>query len=158
MKYVESMRNNKKLYETILNSIEPNSNVHDGGSIENLRRKGAEWIMRQVLLPAIPEGTNRRLPDYFSNFAGLGVKAIENAIYVRDGHKCRYCEKKAVLVREIRPRHLGGNSHPRNMIAVCWDCNKELTELLADNIDLAIKRTYRLLDWNDPQTGLGDFE
>lgn len=148
---------NKELYETIYNSIEPSMSAKLDGSIDNLRKKGAEWIMRQVLMPTISIGTDRQLPDYFNKFVGYGRKAIENAIYFRDGHKCHYCDSRAVMVREIRPAFMGGHSHPRNMIAVCWECNKEVSELLKDNLELAVKRTFELLDLDNPQKNLGDF-
>lgn len=150
--------NYKNLYETIMNNLEKKDYTNHLGSIERFRRSGAKWIIRQVLLPPIPDGTDKKLPDYFDNFNYYGKKAIESAVFIRDNHKCQLCGGRAEQVRDIRPSYLGGSAHPRNRISVCSECNREVAELLRDNMILAIKRTFKLYNLEDRQMELNDFE
>ena len=60
----------------------------------------------------------------------------------RDGFRCRYCGVTAddgakLHVDHVIPESLGGETHPRNLVASCVDCNigKSSSSLDAEQVD-----------------------
>lgn len=60
-------------------------------------------------------------------------KSLQN-LYIRDGGRCHYCSERVLLnansthpLRATRdhivPRFYGGESHPRNYVLACAECN-----------------------------------
>jgi len=48
---------------------------------------------------------------------------LRKAIIARDGGKCVYCGKKAILADHLHPRATGGTDAKNNLVAACWRCN-----------------------------------
>ncbi len=50
-------------------------------------------------------------------------RALRAQILARDRHRCQQCGKPATHVDHIRPVASGGEDHPRNLRALCAECN-----------------------------------
>ena len=57
-----------------------------------------------------------RLPD-------ADWRVIRIRILKRDGHKCRYCRKRANSVDHVTPHSRGGSDNDENLVACCRSCN-----------------------------------
>ena len=61
-----------------------------------------------------------------STFGSDVWNALEKAILIRDP-MCRICgQRESREVHHIRPRHLKGKDHPRNLIGLCLECHDEV--------------------------------
>ena len=50
-------------------------------------------------------------------------KLLLRAIIVLHGNRCRYCGGEADGTDHVIPRSKGGSDEPRNLVAVCRQCN-----------------------------------
>lgn len=69
--------------------------------------------------------------------------AIREAVLIAHGRRCAVCGEEADEVHHIRPRHLGGKDHPRNLVPLCEACHDELHRRLDAGISRAIEGALR---------------
>ena len=70
-------------------------------------------------------------------------KAVREAVLIAHGRRCMSCGEPADEVHHIRPRHLGGTDHPRNLVPLCEACHDEVHRRLDAAVSEAIERTTR---------------
>lgn len=70
-------------------------------------------------------------------------KAVREAVLIAYGRRCMSCGEPADEVHHIRPRHLGGTDHPRNLVPLCEACHDEVHRRLDAAVSEAIERTTR---------------
>lgn len=77
-------------------------------------------------------------------------KRLRFEILRRDNHTCQYCGEKApdvtLHVDHVKPRTLGGNDSPENLVTACKDCNSGKTSSSLD-APLVAAIAQRNLDW-----------
>ncbi|WP_235735977.1 HNH endonuclease [Nocardioides alcanivorans] len=44
-------------------------------------------------------------------------------VFLRDGHRCAYCGRKATTLDHVVPRSRGGGWTWTNVVSACWECN-----------------------------------
>jgi len=91
-----------------------------------LKRKSIEWFMNELKKGPIPGGTLADTSEDIWGFGGTEWDAVRDAIRVIYEDKCAICGKPAREVHHIRPKHLNGKNHPRNLILLCNDCHDEV--------------------------------
>jgi hypothetical protein len=95
--------------------------THQGRSWKHALKKMAENKERWCGLSdfQIAKKAKRRRKRMYD-----GIK--RKSIYMRDGKKCRDCEKllgpEEYIIGHIVPLADGGTNHPKNLITVCQDC------------------------------------
>lgn len=77
-------------------------------------------------------------------------KRLRFEILRRDNHTCQYCGEKApdvtLHVDHVKPKTLGGNDSPENLVTACKDCNTGKTSSSLD-APLVAAIAQRNLDW-----------
>lgn len=91
-----------------------------------LKRKSIEWLMAELKKGPIQGGTLADTNENIWGFGGTEWDAVRDAIRVIYEDKCAICGKPAREVHHIRPKHLKGKNHPRNLILLCNDCHDEV--------------------------------
>ena len=100
------------------------------------RDKAVQWTIEQLRLEPIKGGTSSDVPYEFFGLFGNASEwtALHDAVFIRDGNKCRICGGPAEEVHHIRPKHLQGRNHPRNLISLCRNCHDEVHRRILDGI------------------------
>ena len=91
-----------------------------------LKRKSIEWLMTELKKGPIQGGTLADTNENIWGFGGTEWDAVRDAVRVIYEDKCAICGKPAREVHHIRPKHLKGKNHPRNLILLCNDCHDEV--------------------------------
>lgn len=77
-------------------------------------------------------------------------KRLRFEILRRDNHTCQYCGEKApnvtLHVDHVKPKTLGGNDSPENLVAACKDCNTGKTSVSLE-APMVAAISERNLDW-----------
>lgn len=91
-----------------------------------IKKRAVEYLMEQLALGPIKGGTMAP-PSAVCEMFGMDVwKALQKAVLIRD-EMCMICHQKpSEEVHHIRPRHLKGKDHPRNLIGLCKTCHDEV--------------------------------
>lgn len=100
------------------------------------RDEAIEWAIGELKQEPIRGGTQADVPykSYHTFGSASEWIALHDAVYVRDGNKCRICGGPAEEVHHIRPRFLKGYNHPRNLITLCRECHDEVHRRIDDGI------------------------
>ena len=102
---------------------------------ELLKARVVDYLLREIMKGPIEGGT---MSDYAAmcNMFGSSIwTALEKGILIRD-RTCRICgQRESREVHHIRPRHLRGMDHPRNLVGLCLECHDEVHR----KIDLGIQ-------------------
>lgn len=95
-----------------------------------------QWTIGELRLDPIKGGTMADVPYEFFHMFGSASEwaALHDSVIVRDDNKCRLCGGPAEEVHHIRPRHLQGKNHPRNLISLCRNCHDEVHRRILDGI------------------------
>lgn len=90
------------------------------------REKAIDWYLDELCKGPIIGGTLSTIPGDLDNYGSFAWEALEKAIRVRDP-MCRICGARPTReVHHIRPKHLKGRDHPRNLIGLCLECHDEV--------------------------------
>lgn len=93
---------------------------------EHQKRLAVEYLLAEVMKGPIEGGTMADCSSACSTFGSDVWNALEKAILIRDP-MCRICgQRESREVHHIRPRHLKGKDHPRNLIGLCLECHDEV--------------------------------
>jgi len=93
---------------------------------ENQKAKVIDYLESEIMKGPIVGGTMAECSSMCALFGSDIWKALEKAILVRD-RTCRICgQRESREVHHIRPRHLKGHNHPRNLIGICLECHDEV--------------------------------
>ena len=127
---------------------------------ENERRYGRKanaikWIISELKKEPIEGGTRADTDNNLWDFGTYEWIAIRDAIRVIYEDKCAICGKPAREVHHIRPKHLGGKNHPRNLILLCDDCHDEvhreidegISNLLKKSLNIPVRKDHQLEKW-----------
>lgn len=124
---------------------------------ERYRKKRAtiKWIMSELEKGPIEGGTISDLPDFTWGFGSSVWDALRESIRVLYHDKCVICSRPAREVHHIRPKHLKGKNHPRNLILLCNECHDEvhrkidesITQVCKDSLKVLPKREQNLDEW-----------
>ena len=80
-----------------------------------------------------PEPSIVRLAHYVKVPYEARVALNRRAVFVRDGHKCQYCNAPAENIDHVIPRSKGGPHTWENVVAACRPCNaRKQDHFLAD--------------------------
>lgn len=118
------------------------------------RDEAIEWAIGELRQEPIKGGTQADVPyDSYHTFGNASEWiAMHDAVFIRDGNKCRICGGPAEEVHHIRPRFLKGHNHPRNLISLCRNCHDEvhrridegIRQALEDSLDFSPKKENSL--------------
>lgn len=105
------------------------------------KEQAIQWTIQQLRLDPIRGGTLTDVPYEFFHTFGVSSEwaAIHDAVLIRDDNKCRICGKPAEEVHHIRPKHLQGKNHPRNLISLCKECHDEVHRRILDGIQRSLE-------------------
>lgn len=112
------------------------------------KKKSIEWIMQELRKGPIQGGT---LSDTDSNVWGFGGSewdAVRDAIRCMYDDKCAICGQPAREVHHIRPKHLNGRNHPRNLILLCNDCHDEVHRKIDAGIQKVLEESLEIKPLN----------
>lgn len=84
--------------------------ARNGGEIRSERR-------------AVPVPTVIRLTRFMRVPYRGRVPLSRRAVFVRDGHRCQYCNRPAENIDHVVPRSRGGEHAWENVVASCRPCN-----------------------------------
>ncbi len=69
-----------------------------------------------------------KLRRYVKTFSQSYIRFSRENIYVRDGHKCQYCNErfapKNLTLDHVKPIVQGGEKTWENIVTACMDCNQ----------------------------------
>lgn len=72
------------------------------------------------------------------------------AVFVRDGHQCQYCGRRAESIDHVVPRSRGGTHSWENVVAACSPCNTSKRDRLVHETSMRLRRrptAPRHLSW-----------
>ena len=119
-----------------------------------LKARAITWVITELKKGPIEGGTKADTKDSVWFFGTDEWIAIRDAIRVIYEDRCAICGKPAREVHHIRPKHLGGKNHPRNLILLCDDCHDEvhrridsgIQDILNDSLDIPPKKESATLE------------
>lgn len=109
-----------------------------------LKRKSIEWFMNELKKGPIQGGTLADTSEDIWGFGGTEWDAVRDAIRVIYEDKCAICGKPAREVHHIRPKHLKGKNHPRNLILLCNDCHDEVHRKIDQGIQNVLNESLSI--------------
>jgi 5-methylcytosine-specific restriction endonuclease McrA len=71
------------------------------------------------------------------------VPLSRRAVFVRDGHRCQYCDGAAESLDHVVPTSRGGEHVWENVVACCRRCNSAKEDRLLHETDLKLSRHPR---------------
>jgi 5-methylcytosine-specific restriction endonuclease McrA len=71
------------------------------------------------------------------------VPLSRRAVFVRDGHRCQYCNRAAENIDHVVPRSRGGPHSWDNVVASCRACNARKEDHLLVEAGLQLRRMPR---------------
>lgn len=118
------------------------------------KAKAIDWVISELKKGPIVGGTQADTDNSVWFFGTDEWIAIRDAIRVIYEDKCAICGKPAIEVHHIRPKHLKGKNHPRNLILLCNDCHDEvhrkidngIQAVLESSLDIPIKKESSTLE------------
>ena len=63
------------------------------------------------------------------------------AVFVRDRHRCQYCDASAETLDHVTPRSRGGTHSWENVVAACLRCNAVKRDRLLAETTMRLRRT-----------------
>lgn len=137
----------QKVYEVLDRGIEvyevrrnPELNIER----HKKKEKAIEWIMAELKKGPMQGGT---LADTCNDIWLFGTDewiAIRDAVRIIYDGKCAICGKPAIEVHHIRPKHLNGKNHPRNLILLCNDCHDEVHRKIVSGIQMVLEKSLEI--------------
>lgn len=103
------------------------------------KRKAIEWFMSELKKGPIQGGTLADTSQEIWGFGGTEWDAVREAVRVIYEDRCAICGAPAREVHHIRPKHLNGKNHPRNLILLCNECHDEVHRKIVDGIQLLLE-------------------
>lgn len=144
----------KKVYEVLDRTIEVYEVRDPQVTAERYeqKEKAIEWIMDELKKGPIQGGTMADTSDSLWGFGGCEWDAVREAIRVIYDDRCAICGAPAREVHHIRPKHLKGRNHPRNLILLCNECHDEvhrqidhgIQNLLETSLNVPIRKEHSL--------------
>lgn len=112
---------------------------------ESKRCKAVDWIVDEIMKGPYQGGTMATIPEWVEDFGSSQLWiSLQAAIMIRDP-VCRICgQKVSKEVHHIRPRHLKGHDHPRNLIGLCLDCHDNVHRCIDDGIQDLLDRSMSI--------------
>jgi len=104
---------------------------------EVVSRNGA-WVRSER--QAVPVPTVIRLRHYVRVPHRSRVPLSRRAVFLRDGHRCQYCDRPAENLDHVIPRSRGGTHTWENVVASCRSCNARKENRLAHEVGLRLRR------------------
>lgn len=104
---------------------------------EVVSRNGA-WVRSERR--AVPVPTVIRLRHYVRVPHRSRVPVSRRAVFLRDGHRCQYCDRPAENLDHVIPRSRGGTHTWENVVASCRSCNARKENRLAHEVGLRLRR------------------
>lgn len=71
------------------------------------------------------------------------VSLSRRAVFVRDGHRCQYCNGPAENLDHVVPRSRGGEHSWENVVAACRTCNARKEDRMLHESGLRLRRRPR---------------
>lgn len=107
------------------------------------REKAIDYLLTEIMKGPIVGGTLADNNSICHDYGSFIWTALQKAILVRDPI-CRICnEKPSKEVHHIRPRHLNGKDHPRNLIGLCLDCHDEIHKQIDYGIQNVLEKSLK---------------
>ena len=72
------------------------------------------------------------------------VPVSRRAVFLRDGHRCQYCDGRAENIDHVVPRSRGGGHTWDNVVAACRECNTRKEDRLLHEVGLRLRRAPRI--------------
>lgn len=111
----------------VLNAThEPFGTVDLGQAVRMIQRKVA-YIVEEVegrRVGAMPFPKVIALVRYvYKKWLDRPARWHRGGVFIRDNHRCAYCNKKATTIDHVFPRSRGGEWSWENCVAACEECN-----------------------------------
>jgi 5-methylcytosine-specific restriction endonuclease McrA len=90
-----------------------------------------------------PEPSIVRLCYYVRVPYQARVALNRRAVFVRDGHRCQYCNAPAENIDHVIPRSKGGPHTWENVVAACRPCNARKMDHFLDETNMRLRRPPR---------------
>jgi 5-methylcytosine-specific restriction endonuclease McrA len=90
-----------------------------------------------------PEPSIVRLAYYIRVPYQARVALNRRAVFVRDGHRCQYCNAPAENIDHVIPRSRGGTHTWENVVAACRPCNARKMDRLLHETNMRLRRPPR---------------
>lgn len=109
------------------------------------KRATIKWIISELEKGPIEGGTISDLPDFSWGFGSSVWDALRESIRVLYHDRCAICGRPAREVHHIRPKHLKGKDHPRNLILLCDECHDEVHRKIDEGISEVCKNSLKVV-------------
>lgn len=137
----------QKVYEVLDRTIEVYEIKRDPEETKRRyekKRSSIEWFMNELKKGPIQGGTLADTNEDIWGFGGTEWDAVREAVRVIYEDKCAICGKPAREVHHIRPKHLKGKNHPRNLILLCNDCHDEVHRKIDSGIQTVLENSLEI--------------
>lgn len=137
----------QKVYEVLDRTIEVYEIKRDPEETKRRyekKRSSIGWFMNELKKGPIQGGTLADTNEDIWGFGGTEWDAVREAVRVIYEDKCAICGKPAREVHHIRPKHLKGKNHPRNLILLCNDCHDEVHRKIDSGIQTVLENSLEI--------------
>ena len=93
---------------------------------------------------AFPEPSVVRLSYFVRVPYQARVALNRRAVFVRDGHRCQYCDQPAENIDHVIPRSKGGAHSWDNVVAACRPCNARKMDRFLHETSMKLRRQPRV--------------
>jgi len=134
----------------VLNATyEPLGVVHTRRALNLLLAEKAELLTATDRLYrserlAVPEPSVVRLSYFVKVPYRARVALSRRAVFMRDGHRCQYCNGPAENIDHVVPRSRGGGHTWENVVAACRPCNARKQDRLLVEASMSLRRPPRV--------------
>lgn len=98
----------------------------------------------------VPEPSVIRLRSFVRVPFRRRAPLTRRSVFLRDGHACQYCGKRAESIDHVVPRSRGGRHVWENVVASCSRCNTAKRDRLLEDTGMRLRRppaAPRHLSW-----------
>jgi 5-methylcytosine-specific restriction endonuclease McrA len=101
--------------------------VHEGDEVFHSER--AAFVIPSVV----------RLTHYVKVPYRAGIAVNRQAVFIRDGGRCQYCDATAESIDHVVPRSRGGMHTWENVVAACRPCNSRKRDRLLEETSFVLR-------------------
>lgn len=134
----------RKVLENTLQVYYTKKNEEVNKARELRKQRAIEYLMVELFKGPFEGGTLSH-PDSICDLFGNDLwVALQRSILIRD-EMCMICNQRpSKEVHHIRPRHLKGQDHPRNLIGLCLECHDEVHRKIDDGIQSMLESSLKI--------------
>ena len=111
---------------------------------EERKQRAIDYLVGEIFKGPMEGGTMAEPSSVCGDYSSELWVALQRAILIRD-ETCMICGRNpSEEVHHIRPRHLKGKNHPRNLIGLCRICHDDVHRRIDEGIQSVLENSLEI--------------